>query len=154
MRSGELALRATRVARIWMERARPGALGTIIGVSAAAVLTATQFPAGGNDDCHITYWAAHALSTRGVIENYNGLPVEQSSSLGLVLVLGLLEWVTGLATPLLGWVSGLCFGALTLALVPLLSSGDSKASAFWSPLLLGTWLPFLYWSTSGMETSL
>jgi hypothetical protein len=154
MRSGQLAFHATRVAGIWRRHARPGALGAILGLLAAAALTASQFPAGGNDDSHITYWVAHALSTRGVIENYNGLSVEQSSSLSLVLVLASFEWLTRLATPVLGWVSGLLFGALSILLVPLLSAGASKPAAFWSPVLLGTWLPFLYWSTSGMETTL
>ncbi|HEX6273567.1 MAG TPA: hypothetical protein VFZ53_11010 [Polyangiaceae bacterium] len=154
MPTGELAFHATRVAGIWRRYARPKALGTIAAVVAAAVLVATQFPAGGNDDSHITYWAAHALSERGRIENYNGLAVEQSSSLSLVLLLGFVEWVTGFATPALGFASGLCFGGLTLVLVALLSPGTSKPAAFWPPVLLGTWLPFLYWSTSGMETTL
>jgi hypothetical protein len=154
MPTGELAFHATRVAGIWRKYARPTALGTAAGVLAAAVLVATQFPAGGNDDSHITYWVAHALAERGRIENYNGLQVEQSSSLSLVLVLGFLEWVTGFATPSLGWASSLCFGVLTLVLVALLSAKTSKHAAFWPPVLLGTWLPFLYWSTSGMETTL
>jgi hypothetical protein len=154
MRSGELPFQATRVAGIWRKYTSPGVFGASFGVIAAVALAASQFPAAGNDDSHITYWAAHALATRGTIENYNGFPVEQSSSLSLVLLLGLLEWVTGLPTPALGWASGLLFGAMTIALVPVLSTGDSKPAAFWSPILLGTWLPFLYWGTSGMETTL
>lgn len=154
MPSRELAFYATRVAGIWRKCAHPAALGATLATFSAASLIASQFPAGGNDDSHITYWAAHALSTRGVIENYNGLRVEQSSSLALVVVLGFFEWVTGLATPVLGWVLCLAFGVLTILLVPLFSARGSQAASFWSPMLLGTWLPFLYWSTSGMETML
>jgi hypothetical protein len=145
---------AARLARLARKALRPDVFGIALGVLGALFLIASEFPAGGNDDSHITYWVAHALSTRGQIANYNGFPVEQSSSLALVLLLGLCERVTGLATPVLGWSMSLLFGGISIALVPFLGSTDSKHLKFWSPILLGSWAPFLYWSTSGMEMTL
>ena len=145
---------ALSLARIARKTLRARVLGIALGALGAIFLIASEFPAGGNDDSHITYWVAHALSTRGEIANYNGFRVEQSSSLGLVLLLGLLERITGLTTPVLGWSMSLLLAGLSVALVPFLGSTDSKHSKFWSPILLGTWAPFLYWSTSGMEMTL
>jgi len=145
---------AHRVARMARKALRADVLGIALGVLGALLLIASEFPAGGNDDSHITYWVAHALSTRGEIANYNGFRVEQSSSLGFVLLLGLIERITGLATPLLGWSMSLLLAGISVALVPFLGSTDSKHAKFWTPLFLGTFAPFLYWSTSGMEMTL
>lgn len=125
-----------------------------LGVIALAVLVYEQFPAGGNDDSHITYFAAHALSTLGRVVNYNGVAVEQSSSFTLVVLLALLNKITGLSLPSLGWGLSLAFAVLALALVPRFSSGGLRSTTLWSGLMLGTWLPFAYWSTSGMEMTL
>jgi len=131
-----------------------GLVPAALGIGALAVLVFNQFPAGGNDDSHITYFAAHALATFGKIVSYNGLTIEQSSSLTLVVWLGLLHAVTGLPLPSLGWGTSLAGAVVALALVPKLSSGGPRSPALWGALMLGTWLPFAYWSTSGMEMTL
>lgn len=104
------------------------------------------FGAGGNDDSHITYWSAWTLATRGEIVSYNGLPLEQSSSLTLVLVLGLLHALIGAPLPMLGWAVSVAAG---VAVVAWLARRNAVAG-----LLAASALPLLYWSTSGMESSL
>src|SRR6185437_14310633 len=74
-------------------------LALICALALGAAIAITQFPASGNDDTHITYWAAHALAEYGRIVNYNGAAIEQSSSLGLVLLLALVERVAYVAPP-------------------------------------------------------
>jgi hypothetical protein len=128
------------------------ALGAAVLV--AGTLVATLFPAGGNDDSHITYWSAHALSEYGGVLSYNGHRVEQSSSLTLVVLLALFRKLTGVALPTLGWVLGLASGALAIGLASFLPRKEATPARIWCPLLLGTWLPFLYWSSSGMEMTL
>src|SRR6185312_6928148 len=68
----------------------------------------------GRDDTHITYWAAHALRETGRIVNYNGDPVEQSSTLLFTLLLAGVNLVTGIDFPLLGGLLGLLFGVLAV----------------------------------------
>jgi hypothetical protein len=126
------------------------ALATLV----AGLLVATLFPAGGNDDSHITYFAAHALAKYGEILSYNGARVEQSSSLTLVVVLALAHAVSGISLPALGWGLSLVFGALAIPLAYVVARKEAPQVAGWCPVLLGTWLPFLYWSSSGMEMTL
>ncbi|AKU92106.1 hypothetical protein AKJ08_2493 [Vulgatibacter incomptus] len=109
-------------------------------------LALVLFGSAGNDDSHITYWSAYTLATKGQILSYNGVPLEQSSSLTLVLVLGLLYALTGIPLPTLGWAVSVGAG---LAVVALLARRRPVAG-----LLAACSLPFLYWSTSGMEASL
>ncbi len=120
------------------------------GVILAAFVVATQFPAAGNDDSHITFWVAHALAKHGAVVNYDGFPVEQTSSLSLAFVLSLAERI-GLSIPSAAWVFGLLCAAASVAL----SSGPERElegpRAIFAPVLVASSLPFLYWSTSGME---
>lgn len=74
-------------------------VATMFAFAFSAWLTATQFPASGNDDSHITFFAAHQLARDGSIANYNAERVEQSSSLLLVLLLAAVQRVTGVAPP-------------------------------------------------------
>jgi len=111
-------------------------------------------PSGGGDDTHITYWSAHALARFGEIVNYNGERVEQSSSLALTVWLALLSRLTRLPIPLLGYLSGLLFGAATIvAMVRLARVTAPRAGELAAPLL-ATAACFLFWSTSGMETTM
>ena len=72
-------------------RAAARAAAPAIGACALSTATAvTLLSATGQDDTHITYWAARALAEHGVIVNHAGARVEQSSSLLLTLVLALL----------------------------------------------------------------
>lgn len=52
------------------------------------------YGATGHDDAHITFWAAHTLSSHGNITNYNGEYVQQSSSLLLTLLLAAIHYLT------------------------------------------------------------
>lgn len=80
---------------------------TGVAAFAAVLLAVGVFTHGGEDDAYITYWAARALGRYGSVVNYNGAPVEQSSSLTLVVLLGLLHAVTRIPVPWLGYAVGL-----------------------------------------------
>ena len=112
------------------------------------------FGSTGNDDSHITYWVADHLASSFEIVNYNGRPVEQSSSLALVLLLGLLGAITPVPAPLLGWLASVAFGVLTLLEAARLCTRLQLAGFGPALLVLAGFLPFLYWSTSGMEVTM
>lgn len=112
------------------------------------------FPGAGWDDAYITYWSAHALATLGEIVNYNGDRIEQSSSLGQVLTLALLHRFTGIEISILGHVTSVLFGLLTVLATARLARLASPHSGARAPILVATSAYFLYWSFSGMETSL
>ena len=58
----------------------------------------------GPDDAYITYWPARALAEHGRIWNYNGVRVEQSSSLSLVVVLAILYRLTPFSMPVVAFL--------------------------------------------------
>jgi hypothetical protein len=130
------------------------AVGLVAGLALGAAVAATQFPAGGNDDSHITYWSAHALAKYGAVLNYSGEHVEQSSSLLLVLVLAALHALFSLPIPATAWVVSILAAAGAVAVATKLSAGLERSAAPLTPLLAATALPFAYWATSGMETTL
>jgi len=109
------------------------------------------FSSSGRDDAYITFWSAHTLATNGEITNYNGETVEQSSSMGFVVALALLNRVSTVGIPLLGTLLALLaaaavvLGAAALAgrMVP-----QSRSTAAW---LTATSPPLVYWAMSGME---
>ena len=120
------------------------ALGLAIGLLAGALLAATQFPAAGNDDTHITYWAAHALAHYGSILNYNGEHLEQSSSLLLVLLLALVHGLFGLPLPATAWVLGIAAALAALVVATKLAQRVDPEAAPFVALLAATSLPFAY----------
>lgn len=134
---------------------RPFSLVTTVAAALAVTALAVRvFTHGGEDDTYITYWAAHALGEFGAIVNYNGVRVEQSSSLSLVVVLGLLHAVTRISVPWLGYIVGLSafVGSLVLSarvLAPALGRHRWLGAA-----AVGTIPTYAYWGTSGMETPL
>lgn len=130
------------------------AIGLAVGLTLGAAVAATQFPAAGNDDSHITYWSAHALAKYGAVLNYNGEHVEQSSSLFLVLVLATLHKLLSLPIPATAWLVSILAAASAVAVATKLSAGLERSAAPLTPLLAATGLPFAYWATSGMETAL
>ena len=110
---------------------------------------------GGQDDTYITYWAAHSFSETGLPLNYNGELVEQSSSLGLVILLGGLRVITRLDVPLLGWMVSLGLFVWSVLLVNCLARRFIEpGAARWFAAAAGSVPCFAYWSTSGMETPL
>jgi hypothetical protein len=130
------------------------AVGLAAGLALGAGVAATQFPAAGNDDSHITYWSAHALAKYGAVLNYNGEHIEQSSSLLLVLVLATLNKLLSLPIPATAWVLSILAAAGAVAVAMKLSAGLARSAAPLTPLIAATSLPFAYWATSGMEATL
>ena len=137
---------------------RLGSGGRRVGVlviSGLAVLGALLlFGSGGGDDSHITWWVVDELTRTGKIVNLNGDALEQSSSLGLVLLAATARLLVPLPTPELGVLIsllalvGTCWlsGRLARRLDPLLELPAC--------LLVATSGPLVYWATSGMETAL
>jgi hypothetical protein len=121
---------------------------------AATALAVLAFTHGGEDDTYITYWAAHALGEYGGILNYNGARVEQSSSLSLVLVLGLLHAVTRISVPWLGYFVGLAAFVGSLVLSARVLRGALGRHRWLTAAAVGTIPTYAYWATSGMETPL
>lgn len=119
--------------------------------SALAVILWSQ---GGQDDCYITYWAARALAEHGQILNYNGLRLEQSSSLSLVLVLALVYRLTPLSMPAVAYCVSLGAGVATMLLAVRGGRRMGLGSRAGLVAALGTFGCFSYWATSGMETAL
>lgn len=112
------------------------------------------FGSAGRDDSYITYWAARSLAEHGSIVNYNGDPVEQSSSLLHVWVLAVAYRITGVGLATLGPLVSLAFGSVAVACVAAIGRGVSTRFMWIAALLCGL-EPFLaYWSSSGLETSL
>lgn len=109
----------------------------------------------GNDDAYITFWAAHILAKHGTLVNLNGVRIEQSSSLAMVVVLALFErllpWIS---LPMLGWCvsigAGLACIAASVRLARLIEPGVARYAA----PIVATTTSFFYWSGTGMETSL
>ena len=119
------------------------------------LLAVAAYTHGGQDDTYITYWSAHALSELGEIVNYNGDRVEQSSSLGLVILLGALRTLLPVSVPVLGYITGLGAFIWTLWLSNLLGAHLVGFQRAWMVVTtVGTVNFFAYWSTSGTEISL
>ena len=113
------------------------------------------FPSGGQDDTHITCWPAYTLSQFGQILNYNGDRVEQSSSLLQVLILASLHKLTGVDLLTLAKLSSIAFGiASLLVLFMLVTRVTSRAAGFCAAIIAAASPPLVYWSFSGMESSL
>jgi hypothetical protein len=130
-----------------MMRLLPPTLLVLVGLS--------LFPSGGPDDTHITCWPAYTLSHVGQILNYNGDRVEQSSSLLQVLMLALLHKLTTLDLLTLAKLSSIAFGVATLAvLFALVARVTSRTAALSVAVMAAAAPPLVYWSFSGMETSL
>lgn len=111
------------------------------------------FPSSGRDDLYLTLWPAHTLATQGAILNVNGEAVEQSSSLLQVVLLGALDRLVPLPLPTLAWLAGVAaaVGCVLLTARVAARLGPEYRGAAW---LVATATPLVYWSFSGMETSL
>jgi hypothetical protein len=104
---------------------------------------------GSVDDAHITYWAAETLHRFGHILNYNLEPVEQSSALLQVVVLGLLSKASGLSVVGLGHVTTMIVAIATLFFTAKLSHQHGVVGGV--SLLLASSPFFVYWAFGGME---
>jgi hypothetical protein len=125
-----------------------------LAVAAFVALGVVLFPSAGWDDAYITYWAAHALADLGRIVNVNGDPVEQSSSLGFVVVIAILRRISGIDAPVIGRLASMAFGAATIWATAALARRLSPAAGRASPILVATCAYFVYWSFGGMEATL
>jgi hypothetical protein len=130
--------------------------------SRAILLAAFAFPAlafflyghSGTDDTYITYWPARTLAEHGRIWNYNGVRVEQSSSLSFVVVLAILYRLTPFSMPTLGFLSSLGFGVLTVLLAERVARRLGLRPSGAVIPVIATVACFGVWTTSGMELSL
>jgi hypothetical protein len=107
---------------------------------------------GGQDDKYITYWPARTLAEHGEIANYNGLRLEQSSSLSLVLLLAAAYKVTPFSMPVVGYLMSLAGAALTGLVAVRLARRMGLRSRSGVVAAVLTAPSFGYWATSGMET--
>ena len=132
-------------------RVRVGAFAVPILVILGALLL---FGSGGGDDSHITWWVVDELTRTGKIVNLNGDALEQSSSLGLVLLAAAVRLLLPIATPALGVLLSLLALGGTCWLTGRLARRLDPALEIPASLLVATSGPLVYWATSGMETSL
>lgn len=148
LRRGTGARSANRTAFFFPSRP---ALVCALAFAAFAFLLYGQ---SGQDDTYITYWPARTLAEHGQIWNYNGVRLEQSSSLSLVVILAILYKLLPLSMPTVGFLSSLGFGGLTILLAERVAYRlRIRPSAAVAPVI-ATVACFGSWATSGMETSL
>jgi hypothetical protein len=128
----------------------------IIPAAVALFLVAGFFLFGstGQDDSYLSYWPAYTLAKFGRIMNYSGQPVEQSSSMLWVLCLGLLAFVTRAPVPLLGPLLSIAGGVLAILVAARLAARVNARVPAYAAILAATAMYLVYWSFSGMETSL
>lgn len=127
----------------------------VVPMSALLITGAFLFPSAGQDDTHITCWPAYTLSHFGQMLNYNGERVEQSSSLLHVLLLAALHAVTGANLLTLAKVTSITAGIASLmALSMLVSRVTTRAAGIWAASMAAVSTPIVYWSFSGMETTI
>ncbi len=108
----------------------------------------------GQDDTYITYWPARVLAEHGQILNYNGVRLEQSSSLSLVVVLAALYKVLPFSMPTVGFLTSMGFGVLTILLAERAARRLGIAPPGAVAPVIATVGCFGSWATSGMETTL
>lgn len=123
-------------------------VATLLGLALAICL----WGQGGQDDKYITYWPARTLAEHGEILNYNGLRLEQSSSLSLVLLLAAVYRLTPFSMPMLGYLVSLAGAALAGWLSARLARRMGIRSRAGVVAAVLTAPSFGYWATSGMET--
>lgn len=105
----------------------------------------------GRDDSHITYYVSDQLAKNNVIVNYSGEIIEQSSSLFLSFILAIASLFSGFSSADLGPIVSIAmleFFLLSLIFV------IKRYKTSWLITLSTMSVPLIYWSFSGMETSL
>lgn len=111
------------------------------------------FPSGGTDDSYITYWAARSLARTGEILNYNGVRLEQSSSLLDTLFLAVLVRLTGWPAPLVGHLVAPLGGAATVVATVALARRVESRGALLAGLVAATSAYLAFWTFGGLETT-
>lgn len=121
---------------------------------AAAGASVLLFGSGGGDDSHITWWVVDELRRTGHFHNFNGVSLEQSSSLALVLLVYALRLFVHVPTAALGVVVSIAALFATCWMTGRFARRFERRLAVPAVLLVATSGPLAYWSTSGMETAL
>lgn len=129
-------------------------LATGAAAVALVVVGMVGVGSGGHDDSHITYFVADAVARGWGFVNYDGDPIEQSSSLGFVVLLALLHLVTRVPVPVLAYVVGLVAGAAAVLQAHRLAERLAPGTGPFAAWMTATSFGLVYWSTSGMETAL
>ncbi len=106
------------------------------------------------DDTHITYAAARNLLLHGKVTNYNGDPIEQSSSLAHVLLTALGAWISRAPVPTVGHVIPILFGVACLPLAQELARRVAPRATVAAPFFVATIPTFLFWSFGGLEVTI
>ena len=125
----------------------------LLSIAACLGLAFLFYTSGGQDDTYITYWPARTLAEHGQILNYNGVRLEQSSSLSFVVALAILYRLTPFSMPTVGFLASMGFGAVALALTARVARAMGLGSPGMTAPLAGTVACFAYWATSGMENT-
>jgi hypothetical protein len=131
---------------------RAGRRALLAASALGVVLAVCLWGQGGQDDKYISYWPARTLVERGELVNYNGIRLEQSSSLSYVLLLAAGYALTPLPMPAVGYALSLVGAALSGLVAARLARRMGLSSRSGVVLALFTAPAFGYWATSGMET--
>jgi hypothetical protein len=103
------------------------------------------------DDTHITYWEALSLSRYGAVLNYNGAPLETSSSLAHAALVAAAHRLTGAAIPTLGVLIPALFGGAAVLLGGALTLRIAPRFALVAAPLIATTPWLLYWVFGGLD---
>ena len=131
-----------------------GWLGWAVACTLATSASVVLMSATGQDDSHMTFWAARALADHGGILNYGGHRVEQSSSLLFTLLLSGLYKLLPVAIPTIAYLAGIALAALGVWRVAGYGRRLGLGSGVEAPLAVATSPLLCYWMLSGMETTL
>lgn len=112
------------------------------------------FGSGGGDDSHITWWVVDELVRSGHFHNFNRVALEQSSSLGLVLIAAAARALSHAPTPALGVALSVAALGAACWMTGRVARRFAPELALPAALLVATSGPLAYWGTSGMETAL
>lgn len=126
----------------------------VLAIVAFLALGIVFVPSAGWDDAYITYWSAHSLAETGRLVNYNGQFVEQSSTLGFVLIIALFKWLTDIDASVIGRLASVFFGALSIAATASLGRLAGATIGRLAPVIVASSPFYIYWSFGGMEATL
>jgi hypothetical protein len=131
--------------------ARAGVWAPALAVVLHLALGFILYSSSGPDDVHITYGAAKSLLEHGAITNYNGDPIEQSSSLAHVLLTALFARVSGASVVTVGHLVPIVAGAACLPLVYRLALRVAPRAPVATTLFVATMPYFVDWTFGGLE---
>ena len=120
----------------------------------AIILPLILFGSTEVDDAYITFGAARSLAEHGAIWNYNGHPLEQSSSILHVAVLAALRVLTKASIPWIALVVGLLGAFATVAATHRLGREVLERHWVFAAWCTATAVPLTYWAVGGLETTM